>query len=254
MKLSIVIPAYNEEKRLPPMLHAYEAYFNACYGDTCEIIVVVNGSRDRTEEVARELAESRSQIRVLVEEKPIGKGGAVMMGFEAAQGDLIGFVDGDGATSPEAFDDLVKHIGEADLIIASRWMEGAVMDPRQPPARRLASRTFNGLVRLMFRVQVTDTQCGAKLAKREALRVVMPKMGLTRWAFDVDLLFQLRRAGFSIVERPTVWRDVAGSKVRVVRASLQMFVAIVRLRLLHSPLDWTVHLYNRSIGRLIHRP
>lgn len=253
MKLSIVIPAYNEEKRLPPMLKAYEAYFSAHYGNDCEILVVVNGSRDRTEEVARALAESRSQIRVLVEEQPIGKGGAVMMGFEAAAGDLIGFVDGDGATAPEAFDDLVQHIGDADLIIASRWMEGSVMDPMQPLARRIASRTFNGLVRLLFRVHVTDTQCGAKLAKREALRVVMPRMGLTRWAFDVDLLFQLRRAGFIIVERPTVWRDVAGSKIRVVRASLQMFAAIVRLRLLHSPLDWTVHLYNRTFGRYLHR-
>ncbi len=250
MNLSIVIPAYNEEARIEPMLTAYAQYFVEQYGGDVELIVVVNGSFDRTEAIARKYEKRFSQVRVIVETEAIGKGGAIMLGAEAARGDLIGFVDADGATPPEAFDDLVEHIGDAGAMIASRWMPGAVVSPRQPLKRRIASRLFNFLVRALFKVRVTDTQCGAKLIKGEALRAVLPKLGLTRWAFDVDLLFQLRRAGYRIVERPTTWHDVAGSQLRVVRASLEMFVAICRLRLLFSPFKWIVAIYDHTIGRI----
>lgn len=251
MKLSIVIPAYNEEHRLMPTLERYAGFMEQRYGPDVELIVAVNGSRDRTAEVARKGARRFSSVRVLVDERPIGKGGAIMMGFREARGELIAFVDADGSTSPEAFDDLVTHLGEADVIIASRWIPGAVIEPRQPLARRVASRIFNTLVRLLFRVKIWDTQCGAKLLRREVVERVMPHLGLTRWAFDVDLLFQARRAGFRIVERPTVWRDAAGSRLNVGRASCEMFVAIVRLRLLYSPFRWIVTLYDRTVARVV---
>lgn len=253
MKLSIVVPAYNEEARLAPMAAAYLEFFSERYGEDFELIVSVNGSTDRTPEVAREFSEKWSQVKVMVEQKAIGKGGAIMRGFAEASGDLIGFVDADGSTSPEAFLDLIEHIGDAGLIIASRWLPGAVVEPRQPLDRRVASRIFNWLVRVLFRVQITDTQCGAKLLTRETVRAVLPHLGLTRWAFDVDLLFHVRREGFSIVERPTVWRDVAGSRINVPLASIEMALAICRLRLLNSPFAFVVRLYNLSLGRLIHR-
>lgn len=251
MKLSIVIPAYNEEKRLAPTLDAYVPHFRGLYGDDVEFIVVVNGSVDRTEEVAREGASRHRGIRVIVEPAPIGKGGAIMRGFAEAKGDLIGFVDADGSTPPRAYQDLVEHIGDAGAIFASRWMRGSVVSPRQPLSRRTASRIFNGLVRVLFGVRISDTQCGAKLLSSQAVRDVLPELGITRWAFDVDLLFKLRRAGHRIVERPSEWRDVTGSRVRVVRASVEMFVAIVRLRLLYSPFRWVVSLYDRTMGRWI---
>jgi glycosyltransferase involved in cell wall biosynthesis len=245
MQLSIVIPAYNEARRIGAMLDPYTSYFGTKYGDQVELIVAVNGSRDATESIARDYEERYPQVRVVVDQRPIGKGGAIMMGAEAARGDLIGFVDADGATPPEAFDALVEHLGDAGAIFASRWLPGAQVEPRQPLKRRIASRIFNQLVKLLFKVQITDTQCGAKLMRAEAMRAILPKLGCTRWAFDVDLLFQLRRAGYRIVEWPTVWRDVAGSKINIPKASLEMFVAIVRLRMLYSPLAWVVRLYNR---------
>lgn len=254
MKLSIVIPAYNEEQRLPPTLEAYCAYFEPRYGDAFEIVVAVNGSRDGTERVARAHIPAHPAIRVLVEPKAIGKGGAVMMGFRAARGDLIGFIDADGSTPPEAFDDLVRNIGGAGAIIASRWFKESRVVPPQPLKRRIASRIFNFFVRWFFKVPIRDTQCGAKVLTREAVQAVLPEIGITRWAFDVDLLFKLRRAGFRIIEHPTVWHDVGGSQLRIVRASVEMFVAIVRLRLLYSPFKWIVALYDRTIGRLLHRP
>jgi len=249
MELSVIIPAYNEEARLGWMLDQYLPFFNEQYAGCYEILVVVNGSRDRTEDIVREYARVHKPVRVIVDPRPIGKGGAVMLGFTQAQGRLVGFVDADGATPPEAFQALVEHIGVAGAIIASRWMPGARVSPRQPLGRRLASRLFNVLVRLMFGMRISDTQCGAKLLTREAVQAILPHIGITQWAFDVDLLFQLRRAGFDIVEIPTSWHDVSGSRLRVGKASAEMLAAMVRLRLIYSPFRWVVSLYDRTLAR-----
>ena len=253
MKLSIVIPAFNEEHRIQPMLDAYLDYFLPRYGDEVECVVVVNGSSDRTAEICREYEQRLPQVHVIDERRAIGKGGAVMLGLRAARGAWVGFVDADGATPPEAFQALVDRIGSAGAIIASRWLPDSDVAPPQPLSRRVASRIFNGLVRVVFRLPITDTQCGAKLITRDAVQAVLPHLGLTQWAFDVDLLFQLRRAGYAIVEIPTTWHDITGSKVNVPKASLQMTVAILRLRLIYSPFRWVVDLYNATIGPVLHR-
>ena len=251
-ELSIVVPAYNEEERLGPMLDLYAPYFIGKYGSRVEFVIIVNGSHDRTEEIANGYAKKLGQIRVVVEPRAIGKGGAIMMGFSHVRGRLIGFVDADGATPPDAMDDLFEHIGNAGMVIASRWMKGAEVSPRQPMKRRVASRIFNFLVRTLFAVKITDTQCGAKVLTREVLEKVLPHLGLTRWAFDVDLVFQVKRMGFTITERPTRWHDVSGSRLKVTAASLEMLIAIVRLRLLYSPFKSLVTLYDRTLGKIYH--
>lgn len=253
MKLSIVVPAYNEEARLAPMVQSYLDFFSERYGESFELILVVNGSVDKTPTIAREFETKWPQVKAIIEPQAVGKGGAIMQGFAEASGDLIGFVDADGATGPEAYLDLVERIGDAGLIIASRWLPGSIVEPKQPLSRRIASRIFNKLVRGLFRVKITDTQCGAKLMTRKAMEAVLPHLGLTRWAFDVDLLFQTRRLGFKITESATVWRDVAGSQLHIPKASFEMFVAICRLRLLYSPFSFVVTFYNASLGKLIHR-
>ncbi len=251
MKLSIVIPAYNEQDRIKPMLDAYLDYFIPRYATDVEFVVVVNGSRDRTEEVVRGYAAKHPQVGVIVEPRAIGKGGAILLGLDKAKGELIGFVDADGSTPPEAFQDLVDKIGDAGCIIASRWDPRSDVSPRQPASRRVASRIFNGMVRSLFSLKIHDTQCGAKLMTREAVQKILPLIGVTRWAFDVDLLFQLRRAGYRIIETPTVWHDVTGSRVRVVRASIEMTLALIRLRLIYSSFRWIVTMYDMTLGRVI---
>jgi len=251
MKLSIVVPAYNEEARIGKMLEAYLPFFSARYGNDFELIVSINHSSDATEKVVRALLPNYAQLRVTVDPNPIGKGGAILEGGALATGDFIGFVDADGATPPTAFDDLLQHIGEAGLIIASRRLPGSFVSPRQPWMRRFASRIFNGLVRALFKLKITDTQCGAKLMSAEAWRAIVPQIGLTKWAFDVDMLFQTRRARYAIKEIPTTWSDVGGSKLKVGRVSFQMLLAISRLRLLYSPLRWVVTVYDRLLGRVI---
>lgn len=249
MRLSIVVPAHNEEARIGRMLDAYLPYFTERYGREVEVLVVVNGTTDRTEAVVAGYASRYPILRVLVEPLRVGKGGALILGFKAARGDYVGFVDADGSTPPEAFDDLVQHIGDAGAIIASRWCRGAQVSPRQPLARRIASRCFNLLTRALFDLHITDTQCGAKLMRREALMEILPLLGITRWAFDVDMLFQLRRAGYRVTEVPTVWHDVAGSKLNVGRASMEMTLALIRLRLIYSRFKWMVPVYDRTFGR-----
>jgi glycosyltransferase involved in cell wall biosynthesis len=251
VKYSIVVPAYNEERRIPLMLDRYAPFFCGNGRSDTELIVVVNGSTDRTEEVVHGYARKYENIRVLVEPERVGKGVAVIMGIRSIRGEYGGFVDADGATAPEAFQKLIDHRRDADCIIASRYLPESVAEPRQPLSRRLASRAFNLFVRLMFGLRLSDTQCGAKLIKRAALETVLPDLGRTQWAFDVDLLFQLKRHGFEIMEIPTVWRDVAGSKLKILPASITMFISMCRLRLLYSPFKWVITVYNRTIGRWI---
>ncbi|MBI3987494.1 MAG: glycosyltransferase, partial [Lentisphaerae bacterium] len=166
MQLSIVIPAFNESARLGRTLEAYLPYFTALYGEDFEVIVVVNGSVDNTESVAEAYAKKYRQIRVLVDPRRIGKGGAVIKGFGAAGGELVGFADADCATSPQAFHALIQNLGSAGAIIASRWLPESVLIPPQPLSRRISSRVFNLCVTALFGFQISDTQCGAKLLTR----------------------------------------------------------------------------------------
>ena len=251
MKLSIVIPAHNEEHRLPPMLEAYAGYFAEKYGNEVELIVVPNFCSDHTAEIARGIGMRYPQVRVIEELKRVGKGGAVMLGAKSAEGDLIGFVDADGATPPAAFDDLVQKISLDGCIIASRWMKGSDVSPKQPLSRRVASRCFNFLTRMLFGLRLTDTQCGAKLFRREMILPVLRNLGVTNWAFDVDMLFQAKRLGVSIREIPTVWHDVAGSKIEIGRSSVNMVVALVRLRMFYSPLRFMIPVLSRAAERLL---
>ncbi len=251
MFLSIIIPAYNEEARIGTMLDRYISYFNERYRTDFEVIVVVNGSNDNTEAITNNYASRFPFIRVIVEPNAIGKGGAIIKGFKAASGELVGFVDADCSTPPAAFDDLIKNIGDADCIIASRWLPGAIVEPKQPLKRRIASRVFNLIVSIFFNMKLTDTQCGAKIIKKGALLTILPYIGITRWAFDVDLLFQLKRNGFKIIEYPTIWQDTTGSKLRVLNASIEMLLAITRLRLIYSPLKFIVDLYDITLGKFL---
>ena len=123
--LSVIVPAYNEEDRIATMLGVYLPCLAERFGERFELIVVINGTTDGTESVVRAFAPQFPQLRVLVDPSPIGKGGAVMWGFNEAKGDLIGFADADGATPPEAFLALIDDVPDAGIVIASRWIKGA---------------------------------------------------------------------------------------------------------------------------------
>ena len=195
MKLSIIIPAHNEEQRLPPVLEAYAKFFREKMGVEAEILVVVNGSTDDTASVVERIAERHPSIRVIDEPRSIGKGGAVILGVKHASGDYIGFVDADGATSPEEFYRLYHVTGSADGVIGSRWKRGAQVNIQQKGLRLLSSRLFNLLIRSVLGLRYVDTQCGAKIFCKKAWNKILSNIGITRFAFDVGRVVSSRFHG-----------------------------------------------------------
>ena len=235
--LLLLIPAYNEEKRLEPVLREYAQYFQRHYEGKFQLVVVLNGCVDDTIGVVRRVAKEFSAISALEFPAPIGKGGALIEGLKLAPlCDLIGYVDADGATAPPAFHDLVRKIGKADCAIGSRWVPGAVLHQLQSRKRRFASRLFHAVVQFFFWMDIRDTQCGAKLMRRAAVEKIHSSLRLADLAFDINLLYSLKKAGFRVVEVPTEWTDKIGSKVSFnLKTSLNILLSIVRLRLLYSP-------------------
>ena len=249
MKLSIVIPAYNEEKRIGQTLGDYTSFFNKTK-TSYEIIIVLNGCKDNTLGVVKKLYKKNKVITYFDIKEAIGKGGAITQGFKAAKGDLIGFVDADGSTSPEAFNDLIENIGEYDGIIASRWIRGAKISYKQPFLKRVGSRGFNFLVRLLFNLRFKDTQCGAKLFKKQVIKQVVGELGITKWAFDINLLYSAKTKGYKIREIPTQWSAVPASHFNLFKAAPEMFLGLVRLRLMYSPFLFIVKIYDKLPRRL----
>ena len=234
--LLALIPAYNEEARIEPVLRAYARFFAANYAGPFQLVVVLNGCKDNTLGVVQRVAKEFPSISWLDFPAPIGKGGALIEGLKlAGKADLIGYVDADGATPPQAYLDLVKKIGAADCVIGSRWLPGAVIHQSQTGNRQFASRVFHFIVQTLFWMDIRDTQCGAKVMKREVAEKVHPSLRIADMAFDINLLYSIRRAGFKILEVPTEWTDQVGSKVALGRSSLTMFLSVVRVRLIYSP-------------------
>ncbi len=238
--LLLLIPAYNEDQRIGPTLDRYGSFFREHYPGKVSIVVVLNGCRDNTLGVVTEAESRYPTISHLVFPGPIGKGGALIEGLKLwPRADLVGYVDADGATPPAAFLDLVVRCaaGEADAVIASRWIAGAKITHAQPEKRRFASRLFHLFVEGFFWMGIRDTQCGAKVMRRAAIEKVHSYLRLADLAFDVNLLYSIRRAGFTVKEVPTEWNDQTGSKVTFnVRTSANMVLSLARLRLLYSPL------------------
>jgi glycosyltransferase involved in cell wall biosynthesis len=258
MKVAIIIPAYNEEKRIGRTLEEYGKYFK---NQDVEILVVINNTTDKTEEIVRIVANKYKKIKYL-NFKQGGKGFAIIKGFKEAlkkDFDLIGLVDADMATSPREFFKLIENIGDCDGLIASRYIKGAVVKPKQSLARIVVSRIFNFLIRFLFFMHYTDTQCGAKLFKRHAIEKVTDKIGMTHWAFDVELLYILRKYNFNVKEFPTVWADKEYSKLNFIHAGPRMALSVIRLRLIESSFerllrpmkliaklgDWLINPYKR---------
>jgi glycosyltransferase involved in cell wall biosynthesis len=234
--LLLLIPAYNEEARIGPVLQEYAEYFKANYNGECQLVVVLNGCVDDTIGVVKRVAETHPQVSWLEFPDPIGKGGALIEGLKLAPlADLIGYVDADGATSPKAFLDLVKRWEQADCVIASRWLPGSVLHQQQTGKRQFASRVFHLIVQTLFWLNIKDTQCGAKVMRRQVVEKIHPLLRIADMAFDINLLYAVKRAGFKTLEVPTEWTDKIGSKVVLGRTSLTMLLSVLRLRLVHSP-------------------
>jgi glycosyltransferase involved in cell wall biosynthesis len=236
--LLLLIPAYNEEHRIGPVLRDYARYFQEQYRGKFQMVVVLNGCTDNTLAVVQRVAAEYPALSALEFPGAIGKGGALIEGLKLAPlADVIGYVDADGASPPHAFHDLVKRIPEADCVIGSRWLPGAVLHQAQTWVRRFTSRCFHLIVESLFWMHIKDTQCPCKAMRRAAVEKIHSSLRIADLAFDVNLLVSLKRAGLRVIEVPTEWTDKIGSKVTasLFRSSLVMFLSVLRVRAIYWP-------------------
>jgi dolichyl-phosphate beta-glucosyltransferase len=226
---TLVIPAYNEEHRLGRTL---DLYWHAMRtrGLPFEIIVVANGCQDATAMLARAMRQQMPEIHVVEISQAIGKGKAVLSGFQRASGNKVIFADADAATSANSLIALLDALDEYDVAIGSRRLpQSAILTP-QPLSRRLLGSLFAATVRILFPLPFADTQCGAKAFRRDVARHLTSTVEESGWVFDVDLLLNAHAYGARIKEVPVVWRDVAGSKVRVMSTAVEVLAAFWRLK------------------------
>jgi dolichyl-phosphate beta-glucosyltransferase len=226
--LSIIVPAYNEEDRLPQSLNKILQFIQE-QDYISEIILVENGSHDRTLEIARAFSAHFSMIKVFHESQK-GKGLAVKTGMLQAGGDYRFICDVDLSMPVEDINRfLPPAVSDADVAIASREAPGAQRFD-EPEYRHLIGRVFNTLVKLIALPGLQDTQCGFKCFKGDVAERLFPHLTITGWTFDVELLFMARKLGYRIREIPIHWYYHPHSKVHVLRDSLRMSLDLLRIR------------------------
>ncbi len=226
MKLSLIIPAYNEENRIPETLKNYLEFLKEKLKKSFEIIVVPNNCRDKTLEIVQEFALKNKVIKILNIPYYVGKGGAVIKGFEIAKGDYIGFVDADHSTSPENFFKLYENKRDFDGLIASRRIKGAIIKPKRELNKELSSILFNKITNILFSFKYKDTQCGAKLFTKKTTQFLVKNSTETGWVFDVDLLWLCKKKNLKILEYPIIWTDTEDSRLNFqdkIRSILRLF-------------------------------
>jgi dolichyl-phosphate beta-glucosyltransferase len=231
VKRSVVLPAYNEEHRLPPTLESVVHYLRT-QGEQFEVLVVDDGSTDGTAAVVEGYHERYPEVRLLRYQPNRGKGFAVCYGIMQAQGELILFDDADGATPIAEIERLERAIQNgADVAIGSRALVSSETTVKALWYRKVAGRVFNSFANLLLVPGIEDTQCGFKLFRRHAAHQIFSHVRTERFAFDVEVLYLARKFGFRVAEEPVNWSEVPGSRINLASDSVTMFVALLKLRL-----------------------
>ncbi|MGH9725791.1 MAG: dolichyl-phosphate beta-glucosyltransferase [Candidatus Acidiferrales bacterium] len=246
-ELSIVIPAYNEEARLPRTLAAIRDYLamQRMGPEEVEILVVDDGSKDGTIRVAQEMAREMPSLRVVLNGENRGKGYSVRHGMLEARGRLTLFTDADLSSPIEEWPKLRAAIESGyDAAIGSRAMDRSLISVSQSKMRVMAGIIFNGFVRVITGLPFQDTQCGFKAFVRERARPVFENQRIERFGFDPEILFLAGRYGLRVAEVPVRWAHDPATKVSVVRDSIRMFTDLARIRW-----NWIAGRYARPPAR-----
>jgi dolichyl-phosphate beta-glucosyltransferase len=228
-ELSIVIPSYNEELRLPGTLERIAAFLPSLGTDT-EILVVDDGSKDRTAEVAESFRKILPGLRVVSNGQNRGKGYSVRHGMQEAQGRNVLFTDADLSAPIEEAPKLLEALKTNDVSIGSRAMDRNLISVHESRFREFAGIIFNTIVRLILRLPFVDTQCGFKAFRRERCRIIFEQQTIERFGFDPELLYLARHHGLQTVEIPVRWAHSPATKVNMFRDSIKMFLDIFTIR------------------------
>jgi glycosyltransferase involved in cell wall biosynthesis len=211
--LSVIVPAYNEEKRLPETLKKVREYLNK-QKYTSEVIVVDDGSKDKTHDIAEDLVKDWEGFKVVSYTPNRGKGFAVKTGMLAARGQWRLLMDADNSTDISEIEKLLKYKEDFEVIIGSRYLNKDSIKIKQPLSRRIVSRLGNILVRLVLGIKSGDTQCGFKLFSATVADKIFPLQAIDRWGFDMEILTIAIRHGYKIKEVAVDWYDAEGSQVK----------------------------------------
>jgi dolichyl-phosphate beta-glucosyltransferase len=231
IELSVVVPAYNEEGRLAPGLRQALEYL-ARRGEPYELLVVDDGSRDATSQVAE--AFSPQGVRVVRHERNRGKGAAVRTGLLASRGRKVLISDADFSTPIEEIEKLERSLQDGTpLVIGSRGLADSQIRQRQPFYREMMGRTFNRLIRMFGVRGIRDTQCGFKLARGEEGRRIASELKIEGFAWDVEMIWLARRRGYKIAEVGVIWVNSPDSRVDPIRSSFSMLRDVITMRLRH---------------------
>jgi dolichyl-phosphate beta-glucosyltransferase len=230
MKISLVIPAYNEEKRLVPFLQSIARYVERHKQDIGEILVVDDGSTDQTAAVAKSLAGSLGSLRVIQHAQNQGKGAAVQTGVLAATGDYIVFMDADGATDIVELPKMLRALESAPIAVGNRWLPGAKTE-RHSALRQLAGWTYRRYMSL-FGLGAVDTMCGFKGYHRDVAHHLFSQLQEKRWLFDTEIAYRAIKQGYAINNFPIRWESKDGSKLptsTLLKSAWQIWPLIRRL-------------------------
>ncbi len=223
---SIVIPAYNEEKRIERTLRKYTQTFGKGY----EFITICDGT-DKTGNIVKELSKKDKRIRPLILEYHLkGKGESVYKGFDLSKGKTVGFTDADCSVKPKEYKKLIEGLKYCDCVVASRRVDGAKIVMNRPWHIQFASFVFNKIVNFLFGLGIKDTQCGAKVMKKHVYEKIKKDLTLMGFEFDVELLWRIKKSGFSILEVPIVWLHDVRSKTKISNHP-NLLYKILKLRL-----------------------
>lgn len=228
--LTVVIPAFNEGRDIGPTLEKVAAYLGSC-GTAYEVIVVDDGSTDRTAAVVKDFGRADPTIR-LIESAHAGKGGAIRRGVLEARGRHILFMDADYSTRIEEWAQCLPWLtGGFDIVIGSRKIPGATVTVRQHPLREAMGKVFTWLVNMWLGTRVSDVTCGFKCFTAEAARGIFRLQRVNGWGFDAEILFLARRLGLRLKEVPVMWANDATTNVRLARDASRSFLELVNIRL-----------------------
>ncbi len=229
-KYSIVIPAYNEASRLGSSLERILKYVMSQQWDA-EVMVVNDGSRDRTADLVREYAQRFTFLRLIENPGNRGKGYSVRNGMLNATGDVLLFSDADLSSPIEEAPKVFRAIEEgADIAIGSRWLQPETQTLRQSLLRQFYGRAFNVALRVLLGLKQKDTQCGFKAFTRAAAHKVFRQQHIERWGFDPEILYLARRYGLEVREVPVAWAHVEGTRISPLRDGLRMFGEVLKIR------------------------
>jgi dolichyl-phosphate beta-glucosyltransferase len=231
--ISLIIPAFNEEKRIGQSLDRILSFLRG-QPYLFEVIVVDDGSQDRTAEVVRSCCQADVTIRIERQPRNLGKGEAIRRGMLLGSGKYLFFSDADLSVPIETLPNLLSSLEkDADVAVGSRRTAGAVIEVHQPLYRELMGKVFTRLSNLILGLHVSDFTCGFKGFRREAARELFSRQRLGDWSFDAEILYLAQLRAYRVQEIPVVWRDDRATKVRLARDVISSFVGLLKIRLNH---------------------